>query len=385
MNDGQSPAADKPAGAGSKSMQVLDTLKAIVDPAKDNNVVSLGYVKNLSIQSGTVKFDLVLPDDSGIVDTELDPQLEQAFAKLEWVTDVQFGVGQAAAQAEASPPAPPQSPPPQQQHAGHRPIPAGGDISETSMPNVKHVIAVGSGKGGVGKSTVSVNLALALAGLGNTVGLMDADVYGPSVPLMLGISDAHPLVNQEQKLLPLEKDGLHVMSMGFLMRPDQAVVWRGPMIHGVIRQFLTDVDWGDLDYLIVDLPPGTGDAPLSLIQALPLTASIVVTTPQEVASSVAQKAMSMFERMGIHTLGIIENMSYFICPDCSSRHYIFGEGGGQLLAKEHKLPLLGEIPLDLRMRKGGDAGLPVVLEHPDSELAEAFRTVAKNLVEETED
>ena len=240
------------------------------------------------------------------------------------------------------------------------------------------LIAVGSGKGGVGKSTVSVNLALALADVGYEVGLLDVDVYGPSIPLMLGV-DGHPLINAKQKLVPNEKHNLKIMSMGFLLKPNQAVVWRGPMVHGVVKQFLQDVDWGELDFLIVDLPPGTGDAPLSLTQSLPLTATVLVTTPQEVAASVAAKAMTMFERMGIRTLGVIENMSYFICPSCETATDIFDRGGGKLLASDAGVPFLGEIPLDVRMRKGSDVGEPLMAQFPDSELAERFREIARRL------
>lgn len=355
------------ASAGSKSLQVLEALKGVVDPGKNENIVTLGMVKNLAINEGEVKFDLVLPKDTGLDGDRLREQIKEIFDGMEWVTSLRMGLAHGT---EAPPPAPaPQA------------MPGQADIDEAPMPEVKHVIAVGSGKGGVGKSTVSVNLALALAQRGLKVGLMDADVYGPSVPLMFGL-EGHPMISGEQKLLPLEKHGVKVMSMGFLLKPDQAVVWRGPMIHGVIRQFLTDVEWGELDYLIVDLPPGTGDAPLSLTQALPLTASVVVTTPQEVAASVAQKAMSMFERMGVRNLGVIENMSYFICPHCEERSDIFDSGGGAKLAGDHGTPLLGEIPIDIRMRKGGDTGEPVMVQFPDSELAKKFTEVAENLVKQ---
>jgi ATP-binding protein involved in chromosome partitioning len=361
-------ASETSGGAGSKTLQVLEALKQVVDPARGENVVALGRVKNLSIKENEVSFDLLMPPDNAIDEDALDEQLDGIFRGIPWVTGVQFGL----VRGEATPAPPPQAPPQKK----HEPT-----ISEQSMPEIKHVIAVGSGKGGVGKSTVSVNLALALAQQGHKVGLMDADVYGPSVPLMLGL-EGNPTVNADQKLEPLEKHGMKVMSMGFLLKPDQAVVWRGPMIHGVIRQFLSDVEWGELDYLIVDLPPGTGDAPLSLTQALPLTASVVVTTPQEVAASVAQKAMSMFERMGINTLGIIENMSYFICPHCEEMSDIFDRGGGRRLAEEHGIAFLGEIPIDIRMRKGGDVGEPVVVQFPDSELAQKFNEVAKSLAEQ---
>jgi ATP-binding protein involved in chromosome partitioning len=249
------------------------------------------------------------------------------------------------------------------------------------MPGVRNVIAVGSGKGGVGKSTISVNLALALAGEGYRVGLLDGDVYGPSIPLMLGLSE-QPLINEQEKLIPPEAYGLKTISMGLLLRPDQAVVWRGPMVHGVMRQFIGDVDWGELDYLIVDLPPGTGDAPLSLSQAVPLTAAVVVTTPQEVAAQVAGKAIAMFEKLGIRILGVIENMSYFVCPHCQGESEIFDRGGGRKLAEGTNAPFLGEIPLDLRMRQGGDIGQPVMLQFPDSDLANQFRQVARKLAAE---
>ncbi|HES57966.1 MAG TPA: MRP family ATP-binding protein, partial [Firmicutes bacterium] len=242
-------ASETSGGAGSKTLQVLEALKQVVDPARGDNVVALGRVKNLSIKENEVSFDLLMPPDNAIDEDALDEQLDGIFRAIPWVSGVQFGL----VRGEATPAPPPQAPPQKK----HEPT-----ISEQSMPEIKHVIAVGSGKGGVGKSTVSVNLALALAKQGHRVGLMDADVYGPSVPLMLGL-EGNPMVNTEQKLEPLEKHGMKVMSMGFLLKPDQAVVWRGPMIHGVIRQFLSDVEWGELDYLIVDLPPGTGDAPLS--------------------------------------------------------------------------------------------------------------------------
>jgi ATP-binding protein involved in chromosome partitioning len=365
---------------GGKTMQVLEALRTITEPGRSQDIVTLGQVKNLSITEGDVRFDLLLPPGHGFDEPKLEARIEELFRDIPWVLDVQFGyldgVLDAPPEAAAAPPAPPSA-------GGHRPLDVGAapGIEEQALPEVKHVIAIGSGKGGVGKSTVSVNLALALARTGARVGLLDADVYGPSVPLMLGAM-GHPVVGDEQKIIPIEHAGLKVMSMGFLLAPDQAVVWRGPMIHGVVRRFLADVDWGELDYLIIDLPPGTGDAPLSLVQALPLTAAVIVTTPQQVAASVAQKAMSMFERMGIRVLGLIENMSYFICPHCEKESDIFDRGGGAKLAQQKGVPLLGEIPIDMRMRQGGDVGQPVVLQFPDSPLAAQFSAVAKNLIEQ---
>jgi len=367
---------DQPATqAGSKTLQVLEALRSVMDPATGQDIVALGLVKNLSIASSKVKFDL-FAGDLAISDNELSARIHKLIGELPWVEAIEFHA--LAEKPPESYPSPSQAEAPSQHPAGGQDAPAPG------MPQAKHVIAVGSGKGGVGKSTVSVNIALALMLRGARVGVLDADVYGPSVPLMLGAS-GQPMINAEQKILPIERSGLKLMSMGFLLQPDQAVVWRGPMIHGVVRQFLSDVDWGELDYLIVDLPPGTGDAPLSLIQALPLTAAIVVTTPQGVAASVAQKAMSMFERMGIRTLGVIENMSYFICPHCNKESDIFDRGGGWRLALAKGVAFLGEIPLDERMRQGGDTGQPVVLADPDSELALRFREIAANIAAQVEE
>jgi ATP-binding protein involved in chromosome partitioning len=364
-------------------MQVLEALRSVIEPASGRDVVSLGLVKNLSINEGSVRFDLLQPPGHAFDEPALEAGLDQLFRGIPWVMEVHFGYLDGS-HDPAPAPAPP-APAPDAPAGGHRPLDLGGGhgIAEQAMPLVKHVIAVGSGKGGVGKSTVSVNLALALAETGARVGLLDADVYGPSIPLMLGAA-GHPVVGPEQRIIPIDKSGLKVMSMGFLLAPDQAVVWRGPMIHGVVRQFLADVDWGELDYLIIDLPPGTGDAPLSLAQALPLTAAVVVTTPQEVAASVAQKAMTMFERMGLRVLGIIENMSYFICPHCEKQSDIFDRGGGRKLATAKGVPFLGEIPIDMRMRIGGDVGQPVLLQFPKSELAEQFRNVAQNLMQQVE-
>jgi ATP-binding protein involved in chromosome partitioning len=367
--------AESTGNAGSKTLQLLEALKALRRPGAEQDAVAQGLIKNISIKEGQVRFDIVRDSAWGLDDAALSRLAAGQLGGLKWIETVEVGVIDAPPAA-----APPPPPPPQQQEGSHRPLAIGhGDSADESMPEVKHVIAVGSGKGGVGKSTVSVNLALALSATGARVGLLDADVYGPSVPLMLGAT-GHPVVGPNEKIIPIEKHGLKLMSMGFLLAPEQAVVWRGPMIHGVVRQFLGEVDWGELDYLIVDLPPGTGDAPLSLIQALPLTAAVVVTTPQEAAVSVAQKSMSMFERMGVRILGVIENMSSFICPHCGNESAVFGRGGGEALARERGVNFLGGIPLDLRMRESGDAGEPALLKLPDSEPARAFRAIAQQLV-----
>lgn len=375
-----------PKPAGSKTLQVLDVIRSIELDSSDRDLIALGMFKDLRIRDSIVEFTLVIPPGIAIIPEEIEEVIAERLNELGWVSEMAMALrdesrttAQIPAGAVAAPPAPQATP--ATAAAGHRPLNVGGEATpegENPLPGVKHVIAVGSGKGGVGKSTVSVNLALALVALGYKVGLLDVDVYGPSIPLMLGV-DGHPLISEAQKLIPNEKFGLKVMSMGFLLKPNQAVVWRGPMVHGVVKQFLGDVDWGELDFLIVDLPPGTGDAPLSLTQSLPLTATVLVTTPQEVAASVAAKAMTMFERMGIRTLGVIENMSYFICPSCETSTDIFDRGGGKLLASDAGVPFLGEIPLDMRMRKGGDVGEPLMTQFPDSELAERFREIARRL------
>jgi ATP-binding protein involved in chromosome partitioning len=356
--------------AGTKSLQVLEALRAVTLPSTEADIVTLGLVQDLVINEDRVQFTLALPGDLLPLAGGVKMQAVQAVEALSWVA----GAAVEVREGQLAPPPPPPAP---HEHPAHGP-----EVEPANaLPEVKHVIAVGSGKGGVGKSTVAVNLALALAAAGQRVGLLDADVYGPSVPLMLGIS-GHPLVGDDEKIIPAEKYGLKVMSMGLLLKPDQAVVWRGPMVHGVVQQFLSDVQWGELDFLVVDLPPGTGDAPLSLTQALPLTAAVAVTTPQDVAASIANKAMSMFDRMGIRVLGLIENMSYFTCPDSGKQHHIFGEGGGRRLAAAAGVPFLGEVPIDPRMCEGGDTGSPIMVAYPQSELAGTFRDIATRLMAE---
>jgi ATP-binding protein involved in chromosome partitioning len=249
---------------------------------------------------------------------------------------------------------------------------------QSKAPGIRNVIAVASGKGGVGKSTVAVNLAAALQLEGARVGLMDVDIYGPSIPLMTGTQGVKP--NQhEGRLIPVMAHGLKCLSMGYLVPAGQAVIWRGPMLHKAITQFFEDCDWGEIDYLIVDLPPGTGDVQLSLSQIFPLTGAVMVTTPQEVALIDVVKGANMFERVNVPLLGVIENMSYFVCPCCQTRSEIFSHGGGRKAAKEHGWPFLGEIPIDPSVRIGGDEGTPVVISHPDSAVSKAFRETARVL------
>jgi ATP-binding protein involved in chromosome partitioning len=244
------------------------------------------------------------------------------------------------------------------------------------IPGIRHLIAVGSGKGGVGKTTVAVNLALAVARLGHRVGLLDADVYGPNVPLMLGISETPQAIGD--RIQPIQTHGLSVMSMGFISPGDKPLIWRGPMLHSVVQQFLRGVDWGELDYLVVDLPPGTGDVQLTLIQTAPITGAIVVTTPSDVSLEDARKAVHMFRQVRVEVLGIVENMSYLICPHCAQRVDVFSYGGGQRTAAQMGVPFLGEVPLDPEVRIGGDTGVSVALRSPDDPHAAAFYALARN-------
>jgi ATP-binding protein involved in chromosome partitioning len=248
---------------------------------------------------------------------------------------------------------------------------------EDILPGVKNTIAVASGKGGVGKSTVAVNLAVALAMDGAKVGLLDADVYGPSAPMMFGIHERPKVI--ENKLQPLERYGVKVMSIGFLVDPMEAVIWRGPMASGAVKQFMSDVNWGDLDYLVFDLPPGTGDIVLTLVQTIPLTGAVIVTTPQDVALADVRKGLMMFNKVNVPLLGIIENMSYFVCSHCGQRENIFDNGGGKRTAEELSVPFLGEIPIDTNIRIGGDNGEPIVFGKPESPQAVVFRETARKL------
>ncbi len=260
-------------------------------------------------------------------------------------------------------------------------VPKGRGIANNiSVPGVKNIIAVSSGKGGVGKSTVAVNLAVALSNNGSRVGLMDADVYGPNVPMMLGAGNRQPEIADGNKLLPIEAHGIKLISMAVLVPADKPMVLRGPMLHGVVRQFLSDVDWGELDYLIVDMPPGTGDVQLSLAQLVPVQGAVLVTTPQKVSLSDVTRAFKMFEQVSIPVLGVIENMSYFVPPDMPDKRYnIFGEGGGRKFAEEHGIAFLGEVPIGLEVREGGDNGVPVVISHPESPQSEAFRKTSEEV------
>ena len=334
--------------------QVLEKLATVIDPDLKKDIVSMGMIKDLELNSGNLKFTLELTTPACPFNDEIEADVRKAVDDLEGIENFDMKVTAKVME--------------------------GRDLAaDEAMATVKNVIAVASGKGGVGKSTVSLNLALALAKTGAKVGLLDADIYGPSIPLMLGMTDAGMEVN-DNKLQPAESNGIKVVSFGFFAEQEhQAAIYRGPVISGILKQFLVDTNWSNLDYLIVDLPPGTGDIPLTLAQTIPITGILVVTTPQEVASNVAVKAIGMFEKLNVPMLGVIENMSHFECSKCNEKHYIFGQGGAQKISEKHSLPFLGEIPLNSGIMKGSDLGKPIMLTQPDSPSANAFTSSAKNI------
>lgn len=333
---------------------VLQALSQIVDPDLHKDIVTLGFIKDLQIDGGSVSFRIVLTTPACPVKEQMHDAARQLVGALPGVEDVKVTMD------------------------ADVPKGRGGLGERAAVPGVRNIIAVSSGKGGVGKSTVAVNLAVSLALDGARVGLMDADVYGPNVPLMLGASNLRPEV-EGNKLLPLEAHGVRLMSMAVLKPGDEPMIVRGPILHGLVRQFLADVKWGELDYLIVDMPPGTGDVQLSLAQLVPVQGAVLVTTPQEVALADVRRALRMFETVSVPILGVVENMSYFVAPDTNQRYNIFGEGGGERLAEQYGVPFLGGVPLGIDVREGGDQGTPVVIGHPDSPQAMAFRRVAEEL------
>ena len=332
---------------------VLDALRQIKDPDLHKDIVTLGFIKDLKIDGGSVSFRIVLTTPACPVRDQMESAARELVGALPGVQSVKVTMD-----AE---------------------VPKGRGIGDkVTMPGVRNIIAVSSGKGGVGKSTVAVNMAVSLALDGARVGLMDADVYGPNVPLMLGAGQARPEV-EVNKLLPIEAYGVRLMSMAILKPGDEPMIVRGPILHGLVKQFLSDVKWGELDYLIVDMPPGTGDVQLSLAQLVPVQGAVLVTTPQEVALADVRRALRMFEAVAVPVLGVVENMSYFVAPDTGIRYNIFGEGGGQRLADQYGVPFLGAVPLGMEVREGGDKGVPVVVSQPESPQAQAFRRVAEEV------
>ena len=332
---------------------VLDSLRQIEDPDLHKDIVTLGFIRDLKIDGGNVSFRIVLTTPACPVKAEMESAAKEIVGGLPGVTAVNVTMD-----AE---------------------VPKGRGLGEkVVIEGVRNIVAVSSGKGGVGKSTVAVNLAVSLALDGARVGLMDADVYGPNVPIMLGASEARPEIDVN-KLVPIEAFGVKFMSMALLQPGDKPMIVRGPILHGLVKQFLSDVKWGELDYLIVDMPPGTGDVQLSLAQLVPVQGAVLVTTPQDVAIADVRRALRMFETVAIPVLGIVENMSYFIAPDTGTRYNIFGEGGGERLAVTYRVPFLGTVPLGMDVRIGGDKGVPVVVGQPDSPQAQAFRRVSEEV------
>jgi ATP-binding protein involved in chromosome partitioning len=332
---------------------VLEALRVVRDPDLNRDIVSLGFVKDLRIDGGRVAFTIELTTPACPVKDQMRDQARAAVMRVPGVTAVE--VQMTAQVREAAAP-----------DAGRQPL-----------AGVKNVIAVGAGKGGVGKTTLSVNLAIALAKCGSKVGMIDGDIYGPNVPIMLGVKTQ--LMTDGQKIIPAEKYGLQVISMGFLTSDDAPIIWRGPMLHGALQQFFREVKWVDLDYLVIDMPPGTGDVALSLSQTVPVAGAIVVTTPQQVSLADTRRAVAMYKKLNIPPLGLIENMSYFVCPECSHESDIFGRGGGEQLAAELNVPFLGRVPIYQPIREGSDAGVPLLVSEPESPAARAFISAAERM------
>ena len=362
--------------------RITAALRGVMNPRVGRDVISAGMIRDLTVSDeGKVRLSVVL---AAVDPASLVREIRQTVERLDGITEVRVDVKDPSQAAPSSPGAMPgrpagaqrtlpvMEPPRQAAPRPHAPTPV-------AFPHLGRIIAISSGKGGVGKSTVATNLAIAMAQSGARVGLMDADIYGPNIPRMMGISHAPPVV--DNRIMPLEAHGVKLMSLGFLVERDQPAIWRGPIVMKIITQFLSDVSWGELDYLLVDMPPGTGDAQLSLVQATHVHGAIIVTTPQEVAVGDALRGAKMFQRVNVPVLGIVENMSFFACPHCGKPTPLFGSGGGRRLADELHLPLLGEIPLYPAVVTGGDEGTPIVLREPDSHASRALRGTATRVAE----
>jgi ATP-binding protein involved in chromosome partitioning len=332
---------------------VLGALKAVRDPDLNRDIVSLKFIKNLVIDGGRVSFAIELTTPACPVKDQMREQARAVVAALPGVTEVDILM---TAQVRAT---------------------ATAEGNKAQVPGVKNIIAVGAGKGGVGKTTVAVNLAIALSKSGGRVAMIDGDIYGPNVPIMLGVQAQ--LATDGQKIVPAEQYGIQLVSMAFLTGDDAPVIWRGPMLHGVVQQFFREVRWDRVDYLIVDMPPGTGDVALSLSQTVPVSGAVVVTTPQTVSIADTRRAVRMYQKLNVPVLGLVENMSHFVCPGCGVESDIFGKGGGELLAGELAIPFLGRVPIYEPIRIGGDTGVPITIGEPQSPAARAFRSAAEQL------
>ena len=335
---------------------VLDALRAVRDPDLHKDIVALGFVKKLAIDGGRVAFTIELTTPACPVKDLMRDQAHAAVTAIAGVTAVEIEMTASV-------------------RANDRP-----ELGRAAVDGVKNIIAVGAGKGGVGKTTVSVNLAVALAQRGSRVALLDGDMYGPNVPIMMGVKTR--LETDGQKIVPAERYGVQLVSMGFLTEDDAPIIWRGPMLHGAITQFFRDVRWGNIDYLVVDMPPGTGDVALSLSQSVPVAGAVLVTTPQSVSLADTRRAVQMYRKLNIPTLGLIENMSHFTCPGCGKETDLFGRGGGERLATDLTVPFLGSIPLYEPVRRGGDEGVPIVIGEPDSPPARAIMSVAERVAQQ---
>lgn len=331
--------------------KVLQALSKVQEPELGRDLVTLKMVEDLKVENGNVSFTLILTTPACPLRGRIEGEAREAVVAIEGVHDVQIKMNS-------------------------RVVPSRIKSQTQLLPGVSHTIAVAAGKGGVGKSTISVNLAVSLAQSGARVGLLDADVYGPNVPMMMGVEV--PPSQEGTTLIPGESHGVKIMSTAFFLSSSQAAVWRGPMVGKMVQELLGTVNWGDLDYLVIDLPPGTGDASLTLCQAVPLSGAVIVSTPQDVALSDVSRGVEMFQKLKVPVIGLVENMSYFICPHCGDRTDIFGHGG-ELTAKKLNLPFMGEIPLHPAIREGGDTGQPLVVMAPDSPQAQAFRRVSENV------
>ncbi len=364
--------------------RLAEALQFVVNPRTKEDVIRSGMIRDVAASlEGRVRFTILLDaqDPASLV-----REVRQAAERVEGVKDVRVDVkdpSQSTAPPAPAPPAPPPAAargralPVMGQEPKPKPVPAA--PTPVAYPNLGRILAISSGKGGVGKSTVSVNLAVALAQMGLRVGLMDADVYGPNIPMMMGTNSPPPVIGDQ--IQPLLAHGVKLMSLGFLIERDQPAIWRGPIVMKIVTQFLRDVNWGTLDYLLVDMPPGTGDAQLSLVQATHVHGAVIVTTPQPVSTGDALRGAKMFERVNVPVLGIVENMSYLLCAHCGKPTPLFGSGGGRVLAEELHVPLLGEIPLEAAVREGGDNGNPILLADPDSPAARALKAAAQQIVE----
>ena len=337
---------------------IRNALKAVKYPGYSRDIISFGLVKEANVANGAVSVSMLLTSANAQAAAQIKADCERVLKALPGVQHVYVEVKQPAAAPGA-------------------PAPAGPGANQNRVPGIQRIVAVASGKGGVGKSTVSVNLACALQHLGAKVGLLDCDIYGPSIPLMMGIQQ-RPGLSDTEKMIPPSSHGVKLMSMGFLLDGDQPVIWRGPMIQRTIQQFITAVDWGELDFLLVDLPPGTGDAQLTLCQTVPLDGGVIVTTPQEASLGVVRKGIAMFEKVNVPLLGMVENMSYFTTPN-GERVEIFGHGGGRAEAERRKIPFLGEVPIFTEIREGGDRGVPVAVSGPDRPPGRVFVQIAEAL------